>query len=69
MIQLTIEERRKFAQYLEEHALSDKAMIEQQEKMNLPSSLKESLMKRLKNEYTAKMIVANILNTTETQET
>ena len=65
MINLNDEERRKFSDYLKQEAATDKILIEQHEKLkNTPAH--GLLTKKLKDEMTAKLIIADIFDRTET---
>ena len=65
MINLTDQEREKFALYLEQDAASNRAMAAQMEKMD-PTGTMGMLATKYKNEATAAMIVAAKLRSIET---
>jgi len=70
MIFLTDEERKKFSAYLKQDAESDKEMGEQFKKLNdmmgIGAGLEEALSNKFETEMKAKLIVASILDKTET---
>jgi hypothetical protein len=69
MIMLTDEERRKFSAYLKQEAESDRGIAEQLEKlhdqMHMAAPLKDAMSKKMKTEMAAKLIVASIIDRTE----
>ena len=65
VITLTDEERRKFVLYLRQDADADKGMIETHRKLNMPAIISEMYEKKLKNEMFAKLVVAQLLDRTE----
>ena len=70
MIFLTNEERQKFSTYLKEQAESDMGILEQHKKLNetlkMSNALQDALSKKYENEIAARLIVASILDKTET---
>lgn len=65
MVNLTDQEREKFALYLEQDAASNRAMAAQMEKMD-PTGTMGMLATKYKNEAAAAMIVAAKLRSIET---
>jgi hypothetical protein len=64
MINLTQQEREKFAAFLEQEAESALGLAEQAEKLKTPPT--DSIAKKLRIEVAANRIVAGLLRSTET---
>jgi hypothetical protein len=64
MITLTQEERNKFVSWLKQDATNNDELVQQMEKISLPKNIIDTK----KKEIMAEMIVANMLENTESQE-